>query len=756
MSAPAAHPATPDAATLAPALDLLKRIWGYDAFRGVQAQIVSTVAGGGNAMVLMPTGGGKSLCYQVPSLLRPGVGIIVSPLIALMKDQVDTLRGLGVRAAYLNSTLSLDGVREVEAALLSGELDLLYAAPERLLLPRTLDLLERAPVALFAVDEAHCVSQWGHDFRPEYQGLSVLPERFPDVPRMALTATADDRTRADILRVLDLGAAPQFISSFDRPNIQYRVGQKDSPKTQLLDFIRAEHAGDAGIVYCLSRKSVEETAKWLQAQGVDAVAYHAGLPPRERTHAQDRFLNEEGLVVVATVAFGMGIDKPNVRFVAHLDLPKSMEGYYQETGRAGRDGLPSTAWMVYGLSDVVNVRRMLASSDAPEEVKRVEAGKLDALLTYCETAACRREVLLAYFGEGYQGPCGNCDTCLNPPRVRDMTREAQMALSAAIRTGNRFGAAHLTDVLLGRATEKVVSMNHHTLPTFGVGAAHDEKTWRGVLRQLVSLGFLAAGEHHGLSATGKARTLLKGEATLTLREDTLMPRPTGRKADKLPRAGRAPVAAEDQPLFEALRAWRLDRARSLGVPPYVIFTDATLKGVTDLKPTSHASLGTVSGVGQRKLADFGDEVVQIVRDHLVGHPDPAPRPATPQERGARENAAVLGALRARPQPTPVAAPLLGQPAPHATQPDATQPDATQPDPMQAERVAAALREVRRTITQETGLSAFLIFPNAALDALAQRQPRTEADLHGIPGFGPKRIETYGERVLTTIRETLDT
>ncbi len=739
MSVPARDYAAPDPAVLTPALDLLKRVWGYGAFRGVQAQIVQTVAQGGNAMVLMPTGGGKSLCYQVPSLLRPGVGIVVSPLIALMKDQVDTLRGLGVRAAYLNSTLSLDGVREVESALLAGDLDLLYVAPERLLLPRTLDLLDRAPVALFAVDEAHCVSQWGHDFRPEYQGLTVLPDRFPQVPRMALTATADDRTRADILRVLDLGGAPQFVSSFDRPNIQYRVGQKDSPKTQLLEFIRAEHAGDAGIVYCLSRKSVEETARWLQAQGVDAVAYHAGLPPRERTHAQDRFLNEEGLVVVATVAFGMGIDKPNVRFVAHLDLPKSMEGYYQETGRAGRDGLPSTAWMVYGLADVVNVRRMLASSDAPEEVKRVEAGKLDALLTFCETAACRREVLLAYFGEAYQGPCGNCDTCLNPPQVRDMTREAQMALSAAIRTGNRFGAAHLTDVLLGRATEKVVSMNHHTLPTFGVGAAHDEKTWRGVLRQLVSLGFLAAGEHHGLSATGKARTLLKGETTLTLRADTLMPR-ASRRAEKQPRAGRAPVATEDQPLFEALRAWRLDRARSLGVPPYVIFTDATLKGVTELKPTSHASLGTVSGVGQRKLADFGDEVVQIVRDSLDGRPAAPARTVTPQERGARDNAAVLGALRARPQePADPAPALLGQP---------------QPDPAQTGRVAAALREVRRTLTQETGLSAFLIFPNAALDALAQRQPRTEAELHGIPGFGPKRIETYGQRVLLAIRTAL--
>ncbi|MBZ9751105.1 DNA helicase RecQ [Deinococcus sp. HMF7604] len=717
------------------ALSVLKTVWGYDAFRGVQADIVQTVMAGGNALVLMPTGGGKSLCYQVPSLLRPGVGVVVSPLIALMKDQVDTLRALGVRAAFLNSTLSPEGAREVEAALLSGDLDLLYVAPERLLLPRTLDLLERAPVALFAVDEAHCVSQWGHDFRPEYQGLSMLPERFGHIPRLALTATADDRTRADILRVLGLQGAPQFISSFDRPNIQYRVANKEGPKTQLLDFIRSEHAGDAGIVYCLSRKSVEETAQWLCAQGVDAVAYHAGLSPRERNQAQERFLNEEGLVVVATVAFGMGIDKPNVRFVAHLDLPKSMEGYYQETGRAGRDGLPGTAWMVYGLADVVNVRRMLAGSDAPEEVKRAEAGKLDALLTYCETAACRREVLLAYFGESFHGPCGNCDTCLNPPQVRDMTREAQMALSAAIRTGNRYGAAHLTDVLLGRATEKVVGMGHHTLPTFGVGAAHDEKVWRGVLRQLVSLGYLAAGEYHGLSATGKARTLLKGETALVLREDTLQPKTNKRERTRDRGGSRAPVAPSDQPLFEALRGWRLARARSLGVPPYVIFTDATLKAITELKPTSHATLGTVSGVGQRKLADYGDEVVQLVRDSLGGL---TPAPVSAPERGARENSALLGILKGRPAPEPV---LLPPTAPA--------------DPAHTEQVAEALRELRKALSKETGHSAFVIFPNATLEALAARQPHTLAEMQDLPGFGPKRLEAYGERVLETVRSVLD-
>ncbi|MFC6659596.1 DNA helicase RecQ [Deinococcus multiflagellatus] len=722
----AASPATD------PALNILKTVWGYDAFRGVQAEIVRTVAEGGNALVLMPTGGGKSLCYQVPSLLRPGVGIIVSPLIALMKDQVDTLRALGVRAAYLNSTLSPEGAREVEAALVAGELDLLYVAPERLLLPRTLDLLERAPVALFAVDEAHCVSQWGHDFRPEYQGLSVLPARFAHIPRLALTATADDRTRADILRVLDLHGAPQFISSFDRPNIQYRVAAKEGPKTQLLDFIRTEHAGDAGIVYCLSRKSVEETAQWLQAQGVDAVAYHAGLSPRERNHAQERFLNEEGLVVVATVAFGMGIDKPNVRFVAHLDLPKSMEGYYQETGRAGRDGLPGTAWMVYGLADVVNVRRMLAASDAPEEVKRVEAGKLDALLTFCETASCRREVLLAYFGETFHGPCGNCDTCLNPPQVRDMTREAQMALSAAIRTGNRFGAAHLTDVLLGRATEKVVGMGHHTLPTFGVGTAHDEKTWRGVLRQLVSLGYLAAGEYHGLSATGKARTLLKGETRLTLREDTLQPRTTKRERQRDRGGSRAPWPPPTSPSLKPC-ARGACRAPAAWVSPYVIFTDATLKAIAEFKPTSHALLGTVSGVGQRKLADYGDEVVQLVRDSLDGA---SPAPVSAPERGARENSAVLGILKGRPVAAP---PLPSLPA----------------DPARTEPVAEALRELRKTLSRETGHSTFVVFPNATLQALAERQPRTLADLQDIPGFGPKRVDAYGEQVVAAVRDVLE-
>ncbi|GHF97437.1 hypothetical protein GCM10017783_06630 [Deinococcus piscis] len=590
--------------------DLLRELWGYDSFRWRQGEIVARLAAGGDALVLMPTGGGKSLCYQLPSLLRPGVGVVVSPLIALMQDQVDTLRQLGIRAAFLNSSLSAEGVREVEAALRGGELVLLYVAPERLLMESTLRLLEGVEVALFAIDEAHCVSQWGHDFRPEYQGLGVLAGRFPDVPRIALTATADDRTRADIVSVLGLEGAPQFIASFDRPNIQYRIAGKDSGKKQLLDFIRAEHAGDAGIVYCLSRKSVEDTAQFLSESGVPALAYHAGLDHAQRQQAQERFLREEGLVVVATVAFGMGIDKPDVRFVAHLDLPKSMEGYYQETGRAGRDGEPSTAWMVYGLGDVVNLRRMLAGSTAPEWVQRIEGAKLDALLAYCESTACRRESLLAYFGQNYQGPCGNCDNCISPPQVREMTREAQMALSAAVRTGNRYGAAHLTDVLLGRETDKVRQWGHHALPTFGVGADHDERTWRGVLRQMVSLGYLEAGEHYGLSATPKSRELLSGEVPFLLREEVLRPASLGARKARASAPSDLPVSA--QPAFEALREWRSQEAKAQGMPAYIIFDNKTLAAIAALRPSSLATLGTVSGVGAKKLEQYGEAVLEVL------------------------------------------------------------------------------------------------------------------------------------------------
>ncbi|UQN09792.1 DNA helicase RecQ [Deinococcus sp. QL22] len=762
------------------ALAILQRIWGYNQFRGVQARIVQTVAEGGHALVLMPTGGGKSLCYQLPSLLRPGVGVVVSPLIALMKDQVDTLRQLGVRAAYLNSTLSASAARAVEHAVLTGGLDLLYVAPERLLLPRTLDLLHQAQIALFAIDEAHCVSQWGHDFRPEYQQLSVLEQHFPQVPRLALTATADDRTRADIRRVLGLTNAPEFISSFDRPNIQYRIANKEKPRDQLLEFIQTEHPGDAGVVYCLSRRSVEETAAWLQEHGLPVVAYHAGLAPQERNRAQERFLNEEGVIVVATVAFGMGIDKPNVRFVAHLDLPKSLEGYYQETGRAGRDGLPSTAWMVYGLSDVVNVRRMLADSDAPEDVKRIESGKLDALLTYCETASCRRQVLLGYFGEPYAAACGNCDVCLNPPSVRDMTREAQMALSAAIRTGNRFGAAYLTDILLGKDNDK--NRRHRTLPTYGIGKEHDGKVWRSVLRQLVSLGYLTAGPYHGLTVTPQAKTVLKGQTPLLLREDTLLPRQAKRTREKA-QASRVAIGAHDKPLFLALRAWRAERAAQLKVPPYVIFSDATLKAIAEVRPGSLKTLGTVSGIGERRLAEYGSEVLRLVRLGVhgeqarprgtvqahelglvpevpwasVGSPARSLTPPMGMEhpsptlavRGsgmlAAPSSAVTAVLPELPRPLEVVAGSGSAVTRDVPEKPVLTPDAA---------VTVALGETRRALARETGYAAYLIFPNATLTALATRQPRTMAELVGLPGLGPKRIEAYGDRILDAIASAL--
>ncbi len=722
----------------AQALHVLKSVWGYEQFRGVQQDIVQAVMGGENALVLMPTGGGKSLCYQLPSLLRRGVGVVVSPLIALMKDQVDALRENGVRAAYLNSSLSSEGVREVEAALLSGELDLLYVAPERLLMPRMLELLGRSEVALFAIDEAHCVSQWGHDFRPEYQGLGVLAERFPGLPRLALTATADERTRADIIRVLSLESAHLFVSSFDRPNIQYRIQQKGvgkaGPKSELLDFIRAEHPGEAGIVYCLSRKSVDETAQWLSAQGVAALPYHAGLAPRERSLAQERFLQEEGLIVVATVAFGMGIDKSNVRFVAHLDLPKSMEGYYQETGRAGRDGLPSTAWMTYGLADVVNVRRMLAQSEAPEHIKRVEASKLDALLAYCETASCRRQVLLTYFGETLSEPCGNCDTCLSPPQTFDATRPAQMALSAAIRTGNRFGAAHLTDVLLGNATERVRGLGHHQLPTFGVGTALPERAWRNVMRQLVALGYLTtdAAGHGSLIASAKARPLLRGEETLWLRAEVLTPQ-SSKKARR--GAGGLPLGTPAGGLFEALRALRLKLAREQAVPPYVIFNDATLREMAERRPTSLAVLGTVGGVGTRKLSQYGEAFLEVLSDQT---------PAPPEAVGAASNNALLDILNRK----PLAEEALSA-APPAGRLFATTPVAPGgPDPA---AVAGRLRELRGKLSKETGHSAFVVFPNATLEALAEKQPRSVDELRGLPGLGEKRIEAYGEQIVAAVR-----
>jgi ATP-dependent DNA helicase RecQ len=611
------------------ALKTLSRVFGYDQFRGQQAEVIETAVQGKNALVLMPTGGGKSVCYQIPALLRDGVGIVVSPLIALMKDQVDTLCELGVRAQFLNSSLSLQDQRQVEQDLQNGKLDLLYVAPERLLNASFLNLLDQAPLALFAIDEAHCVSQWGHDFRPEYQQLGLLAQRYPHIPRMALTATADERTRADIIQVLGLQNAPTFLSSFDRPNIRYTITEKDNGRKQLLDFIQQQPEGSAGIVYCLSRKRVEETAEFLQSKGLPALAYHAGLPQAERIRVQEEFLYEEGRIVCATVAFGMGIDKPNVRFVAHLDLPKSLEGYYQETGRAGRDGLPSEAWMAYGLGDVVSVRRMLAMSDAPPEVKRIEAGKLDALLAYCETASCRRQVLLTYFSEFGTPPCGNCDICSNPPQTWDATVAAQKALSAAIRTGNRFGAAYLVDVLLGTETDKIKQFGHHELPTFGVGQDLSEAAWRNVFRQLVALGYLLPDTegYGGLLAGEKARDLLKGKYTLQLRELALPKAKTAKKDRSMGKASDLPIEAQRR--FDALRALRLSFAHAQKVPPYIIFNDATLLEMAVSDPSHLGELKLINGVGEQKLARYGQafldrlaETRALPADQTVDYAEP--------------------------------------------------------------------------------------------------------------------------------------
>ena len=611
------------------ALKTLSRVFGYDQFRGQQAEVIETAVQGKNALVLMPTGGGKSVCYQIPALLREGVGIVVSPLIALMKDQVDTLCELGVRAQFLNSSLSLQDQRQVEQDLQNGKLDLLYVAPERLLNASFLNLLDQAPLALFAIDEAHCVSQWGHDFRPEYQQLGLLAQRYPHIPRMALTATADERTRADIIQVLGLQNAPTFLSSFDRPNIRYTITEKDNGRKQLLDFIQQQPEGSAGIVYCLSRKRVEETAEFLQSKGLPALAYHAGLPQAERIRVQEEFLYEEGRIVCATVAFGMGIDKPNVRFVAHLDLPKSLEGYYQETGRAGRDGLPSEAWMAYGLGDVVSVRRMLAMSDAPPEVKRIEAGKLDALLAYCETASCRRQVLLTYFSEFGTPPCGNCDICANPPQTWDATVAAQKALSAAIRTGNRFGAAYLVDVLLGTETDKIKQFGHHELPTFGVGQDLSEAAWRNVFRQLVALGYLLPDTEGfgGLVAGEKARDLLKGKYTLQLRELALPKAKAAKKDRSIDKASDLPIEAQRR--FDALRALRLSFAQAQKVPPYIIFNDATLLEMAVSDPSHLGELKLINGVGEQKLARYGQafldrlaEIRALPADQMLDYTEP--------------------------------------------------------------------------------------------------------------------------------------
>ena len=602
------------------AQQILQDVFGYPAFRGEQQAIVEHVAAGGDALVLMPTGGGKSLCYQLPALLRRGVAIVVSPLIALMQDQVDALRQLGVKAAFLNSSLSADAGREVFGRLMRGELDILYVAPERLLMGSFLgylDELQAGPgLALFAIDEAHCVSQWGNDFRPEYRELTVLHQRFPAVPRIALTATADAPTRREIVERLALEQASQFVSSFDRPNIRYRVTQKNNARKQLQAFLEAEHPSDAGIVYCLSRKKVEETAAWLKEQGWDALPYHAGLDPATRNANQRRFLREEGVIMVATVAFGMGIDKPNVRFVAHLDLPKSMEGYYQETGRAGRDGLPADAWMSYGLGDVVSMRQMLSSGEASEERKRLELRKLDALLGFCEATGCRHQAILRYFGEEHPGDCGQCDNCLEPVDTWDATQAAQMALSSVYRTGQRFGVVHLIDVLLGKSNAKIEQFNHQQLTTFGIGKNLTQAQWSSVYRQLVAGGLLETDmeAYGGLRLTEASRPVLRGEREVWLRRD---PEPVKRKTSKAERGSRARedyVAASDDPLWPALKAKRLELAREQGVPPYVIFHDSTLMEILNRRPGSLAELGEISGVGQAKLKKYGEAFLGVVEE----------------------------------------------------------------------------------------------------------------------------------------------
>jgi ATP-dependent DNA helicase RecQ len=622
------------------ALAALRRVWGHDAFRGEQQAIVEHVIGGGDALVLMPTGAGKSMCYQVPSLVRPGTGVVVSPLIALMQDQVDALRENGVRAAYLNSTLSASQAAAVEQAMRAGELDLLYVAPERLVTARCLELLERSRIALFAIDEAHCVSQWGHDFRPEYLALSVLHERFPDIPRIALTATADPLTRIEIRRRLALDQAREFVSSFDRPNIRYTIVEKDNPRRQLLGLLRV-HEGDAGIIYCGSRRKVDETAQWLVGEGFDALPYHAGMDTASRAANQSRFLRDDGVVMVATIAFGMGIDKPDVRFVAHLDMPRSIEGYYQETGRAGRDGLPSQAWMAFGLQDVVNNRRMIDESEGDDEHKRVSRARLDAMVGLAQTDACRRVLLLGYFGESSR-PCGNCDNCLTPPERWDATEPARKLLSCIYRIrqsgGFGYGAHYVIDVLRGERSDRVVERGHERLSTFGIGQEFDARAWHAVLRQLVSRGYVdVAHERYGvLELTEAAKPVLLGEETVMLARSTFAVAAGGRTrrrggskaSDNVAniagagsgagvRGGRAAVAALGldagaSARFERLRAWRLQAAREHAVPPYVIFHDAHLAEIARRQPSDLQELGRVPGVGATKLERYGEALLAVL------------------------------------------------------------------------------------------------------------------------------------------------
>jgi ATP-dependent DNA helicase RecQ len=587
--------------------DVLRDVFGHSEFRGQQEEVVRHVAEGGDAVVLFPTGAGKSVCYQIPALCRHGVGIVISPLIALMRDQVEALRQAGVAAAALNSSLAPEEAAEVRRQLLDGKLDLLYVAPERLTTRDFLALLSNLDIALFAIDEAHCVSQWGHDFRPEYRELAILAEAFPHVPRIALTATADPATRDDIIERLRLGEARVFVSSFDRPNIRYAIVERQNGPKQLLSFLEG-HKGESGIVYCLSRAKVDRTAEFLREHGIRALPYHAGMDARARTANQDAFLKEDELCLVATVAFGMGIDKPDVRYVAHLDLPSSIEAYYQETGRAGRDGLPADAWMTYGLNDVAQRRRMIDDGEAPEEVKRIERGKLEALLSLCETISCRRQFILGHFGESHPGGCGNCDTCLTPAETWDGTEAAIKALAAVFRTGQSFGAGHVIDVLLGNETEKVLRNGHETQPVFGAGRDIDQRTWRSVFRQLAATGFLVAGGEYGsLRLTDAARPVFRHEQTVTFRRDA--PRSTRREARRQ-LAAALPEGAQE--IFEALRQERSRIAKEQGVPPYVIFHDSTLREMATFRPETIDQMAMIQGVGAAKLERYGKSFLKVI------------------------------------------------------------------------------------------------------------------------------------------------